>query len=92
MLCEVKKLKKKHKRERLKALEIAKQFEKEFNADPNNNFSIELFTLTGVPGEWSVGYNLYSRSGNIIDGPLAMIIDENDKIISLEEFIMRSKE
>lgn len=82
-------MKKRYKRQKLKALELAKQFELDYNTDPNNHLTIELFTLTGLTGEWNVGYNLYNSCGSIIDGPLVMIIDENDQIISLDEYIMR---
>ncbi|MGM1049735.1 MAG: hypothetical protein ACQEXX_26870 [Bacillota bacterium] len=79
-----------YNRQRLQAIELAKQFEIEYYSDPNNNkFTIEFLGVTGVPGEWSVGYNVYSENACIIDGPLAMIIDDKGNIVSLEEYIMR---
>jgi hypothetical protein len=77
----------KYKKQKLRAIEIAKEYERKINSDRNNKFSIELISLTGIPGEWSVVYNVYSESEGIIDGPLVMIIDENERIMSLDEFI-----
>ncbi|OWR30340.1 hypothetical protein CDO73_10465 [Saccharibacillus sp. O23] len=81
------------KRERLQALAIAQRYEREANERerrerPANPFRLELCSLTGSPGEWFAGYNVYTHEGALLEGPLPMVIDEADgTIASLEEHI-----
>lgn len=76
----------KYKREMLKAKKIALEYEQYLNKNSNGKFKFELMGISGTPGEWNVGYNIY-ESGSIIDGPLGMIINGDGKIISFEEHI-----
>lgn len=81
------------KRERLKALAIAERYEHEANEReqrerPESPFRLELCSLTGSPGEWFAGYNVYTHEGDLLEGPLPMVIDEvGGEIVSLEEHI-----
>lgn len=81
------------KRERLKALALAERYEREANEReqrerPADPFRLELCSLTGSPGEWFAGYNVYTHEGDLLEGPLPMVIDEvGGEIVSLEEHI-----
>ncbi len=81
------------KRERLKALAIAERYEREANERerrerPADPFRLELCSLNGSPGEWFAGYNVYTHAGDLLEGPLPMMIDEvGGEIVSLEEHI-----
>ncbi|GEM_PF-3726136 len=83
------------KRERLQALAIAERYEREANERerrerPESPFRLELCSLTGSPGEWFAGYNVYTHEGDLLDGPLPMVIDEvSNEIVSLEEHIKK---
>ena len=81
------------KRERLQALAIAERYEREADERerrerPAKPFRLELCSLTGSPGEWFAGYNVYTQEGALLEGPLPMVIDEvSGEIVSLEEHI-----
>lgn len=62
--------------------------EREQRERPANPFRLELCSLTGSPGEWFAGYNVYTHEGDLLEGPLPMVIDEvSGEIISLEEHV-----
>lgn len=62
------------KRERLKALVIAERYEREANEREKR--------------ERPAGYNVYTHEGDLLEGPLPMVIDEvGGEIVSLEEHI-----
>lgn len=72
---------------------IAYQYEKSVKTE---KYSLQLLNIVKskfLDGYWDVSYKVIGESGNEMDGPLLVVInDDNGKISTMEEIIMQQCE